>query len=144
MSDSGDKVRETRAKTLEKQRNSKLAPQMPQQFEFPVVGVSFTPHYPENLLSLEEALMMAELKGERLACIIVRNPDNPHDSNACEVHVPALGVRGFVGYVTAPLAARLAPTIDAGVEWSGHVSQLRLDHEHLERPGMQIALEQVT
>lgn len=140
MSD-GDKVRETRAKTIEKQQRSKLVTPMPTRFEFPVVGVSFTPHYPNNLLMLEEALMEAGMRGEQLACIIIRNPDNPHDPNACEVHVPALGPDGFVGFITAPLAARLAPAIDAGVEWSGHVSQLRL--HHLDRPGLEITLEQV-
>jgi hypothetical protein len=142
--DSGDKVRETRQKTLDKQASSKLVAPMPTRFEMPVVGVSFTPAYPDNLLALEEALMEAEIKGERLACVIIRNPDNEHDPNACEVHVPALGAHGFVGFITRPIAARLAATIDAGVEWDGHVSHLKIHHDHLDRPGLDITLEQKT
>lgn len=50
---------------------------------------------------------------------IVREPRNPHDANACAVHI-----RGrMVGYVPAEIAATLAPIIDAG-EWTYIVSYL--------------------
>lgn len=142
-SDDGDKIRATRQAVIDKQARSKLNQPMPRKFDMPVVGVSFTPHYPDNLWSLETAVFDAEAKGEKLACIIVRDPDNEYDPNACQVHIPALGDAGFIGYITKPIAARLAPTIDAGVVWDGHVSYLKIHPDHPERPGIEITLEAV-
>ncbi len=49
---------------------------------------------------------------------LVREPANPHDANAIALHEP----RGLqVGYFNRRLAAALAPTIDAGVEFDVEV-----------------------
>jgi len=143
MSDGGDKTRATRQAQLDKQARSKLDTPMPRKFDMAVVGVSFTPYYPHNLWELETQAFDAEAKGEKLAAIIVRDPNNPYDANACQVHVPALGEAGFIGYITKPVAARLAPTIDNGVVWDGHVSYLKINPDHPERPGIEITLEAI-
>lgn len=135
--DRGAKIRSTREKELA--RN--YVPRLPPDFTTKVVGVSFVPAYPDNLYSLEQHWLNAELVGEPLAAVIVRNPDNAHDPNACEVHVPALGEKGMIGHLTAPLAARLAPELDAGELWQGVVVGVRLDYDHLERPGLEVRLE---
>lgn len=142
--DKADKIRATRDQQIERQRTSKLVHALPSPFELAVVGVSFTPHYPQNLYALEEAWLQAELTDEKLPVIIIRNPDNAYDANACEVHVPALGEQGMVGHITKALAARLAPTIDAGVTWQGYVSHLKINEAHPDRPGLEIKLEQIT
>jgi hypothetical protein len=49
---------------------------------------------------------------EQLAGILIRDPRNPHDTNAIEVHVPLLECR--VGFLPAQLAAIIAPELDAG------------------------------
>eukprot|EP00752_Nemacystus_decipiens_P016654 g14894.t1 len=55
---------------------------------------------------------MAEFPGaERPVAILVRAPDNPHDPNAVEVHVPALGRQ--VGHLSREHAAIVAPLLDA-------------------------------
>jgi hypothetical protein len=52
------------------------------RFTLKVVGVSFVPGYPDNLRALEGVAAEAEMVGERLAAVLVRNPHNAHDANA--------------------------------------------------------------
>jgi hypothetical protein len=48
-----------------------------------------------------------------------RDPDNPHDPNAIQVHPGDGGAQ--VGWVPRELAAELAPELDAGRPWSAVV-----------------------
>jgi hypothetical protein len=48
-----------------------------------------------------------------------RDPDNPHDPNAIQVHPAAGGEQ--VGWVPRELAAELAPELDAGRPWAAVV-----------------------
>jgi len=111
---------------------------MVKQFSAKVVGVTFVPAYPDNLLDLELADSRAQLDGEHLAVVLIRNPDNEYDSNAIEVHVPALGDNGMVGHLTRPIAARMAPEMDKGILWSAEVESVLIDPDHLDRPGISI------
>ncbi len=142
--DQADKTRATRERVIERMANSKLAPTLPARFDSAVVGVSFTPHYPENLHALEEMWFAAEMTDEKLAVVIIRNPANEYDSNACEVHVPALGEMAMVGHLPKAMAARLAPELDNDVVWQGFVSFLRIHPDHEDRPGLEISLERHT
>lgn len=51
--------------------------------------------------------------------VLVRNPDNPYDANAIEVHTPS-GI--MVGHINKEIAADLAPILDAedGTVAEGH------------------------
>lgn len=76
---------------------------------------------------------------EPLTAILVRNPDNPYDSNAIEVHVPGLGEQwAMIGYLTRPIATRLAPEIDSGTRWAAAVESVLIDPAHLDHPGISI------
>lgn len=141
MTDRADQIRASRERQIERQQQSKLRSILPDHFDTTVVGVTFTPFYPGNLLSLEQALFEADMKGEPLAAIIVREPDNEYDPNACAVHVPALGEEGKIGYLTRPLASRLAPELDNGARWQATVRYLKIHDDHLSRPGIEIHLE---
>lgn len=113
-------------------------------FATKVVGVSFVPAYPDNLWALDRSQVEAETGGEPLAAILVRNPANEYDSNAIEVHVPALGSDwAMIGHLTRPIAARLAPELDAGVEWQAAVESVLIVPEHLDRPGISIRCERI-
>lgn len=116
-------------------------------FSTKVVGVSFTPHYPENLHRLEALLRSMERHPaatfEGAAAIIRRNPANTFDSNACEVHVPTLGEWGMIGHLPAPIAARLAPELDAGGVWQGQVVEVLINPDHTDRPGISIWLKRI-
>ncbi|HUV09723.1 MAG TPA: HIRAN domain-containing protein [Acidimicrobiia bacterium] len=120
-----------------------------------VVGVSFRkPHYPGNLHRLSEIMDQAALSSitgvtswadidgapETPAVVLCRAPDNPHDSNAIEVHVPALGKDAFVGFIPADLAVRWAPRLDADpapiVE--ACVAMVAIDPVHPDKPGLDI------
>ena len=115
---------------------------LPSPFTTAVVGVTFTSGYPNNVLSLEEAFLNADVSGEALSCVLIRNPDNPFDSNAIEIHVPALGKDdSMIGHITKSMAARLAPELDAGTRWQGWVSAVKIHPEHLDRPGLEVRLE---
>lgn len=135
--DLGAKIRATREKELARKAIGGLA----SPFSCAVVGITFVPTYPNNLFQLEEANFNAEAMGERLTVVIVRNPDNPHDSNACQVHAPALGDDGMVGHLPGPVAARLAKELDTGVRWQGEISSIRVHQDHLDRPGLDITLK---
>lgn len=113
-------------------------------FEASVVGVSFAPHYPDILHQLQMHQLEADALGEPLRAVLVRFPDNPLDANAIEVHVPALGYDGRIGHLPRPLAARLAPELDADIQWSAEVHWVRVDPEHPDRPGITINIKRIS
>lgn len=108
-----------------------------------VVGVTFTPHYPHNLLQLRDVADTAEAQGERLRALLVRNPANQYDANAVEVHVPAMGDLAMIGHIPRDVAARLAPRMDAGDRFIAEVGQVRIDPAHLDRPGIDIVVARI-
>lgn len=120
-----------------------------------VVGVTFRkPHYPGNLHRLSEIISMAaesDIRGvtswadidaapELPVVILIRDPANPKDPNAIEVHVPALGREmGFVGFIPAELAVKWAPRIDANDRIiEAAVAQVAIDPAHPNKPGLDI------
>lgn len=114
-------------------------PQIGSPFTTKVVGVSSVPAYPDNLWALDQSAADAERSGEPLRVILVRNPDNEYDSNAIQVHVPALGDEwGFIGHLTRPIAARMAPEMDNDIEWEAEIVSVLIDPDHLDRPGISI------
>jgi hypothetical protein len=125
---------EQRDREVERTKGRKMV----SPFSAKVVGVSFVPGYPDNLLDLELADSKAQIAGEPLAVVLRRNPKNEYDSNAIEVHVPALGEHGMVGHLTRPIAQRMAPELDAGERWLAEVESVLIDPDHLDRPGISI------
>jgi len=110
---------------------------LPPRFATAVVGVSFVPGYPETLVPLEAAALRGHLYGEpALPLELRRAPANAVDPNAVEVHGPA----GQVGHLPAPLAARLAPELDSGVDWRVELAEVRCDPAAPERPGVRVRL----
>ncbi len=127
--------RERRDREIERSGHLKMV----SPFFAKVVGVSFVPAYPDNLLALEQASVDANQSGEALAVILVRNPNNAYDGNAIEVHIPALGEDwAMIGHLERPIAARMAPDIDAGQVWAAQIETVLINPEHLDRPGISI------
>lgn len=116
---------------------------MPSPFETKVVGVSFVPTYPENLHHLKDFASGGARHGEMPVAILVRNPDNVYDSNAVEVHIPALGEHAWVGHLTRPIAQRLAPELDGGGSWGGKLVGVLINPEYPDRPGISITCARV-
>ncbi len=106
----------------------------------PVVGVSFVDSYPGNLEALCEVWDGLSWEDEPLTVILRRNPDNEYDANAVEVHVPSIGM---IGHCSRIIAARLAPSMDAGIEFRASVHGIRVDPDHPEQPGIDIAFKRV-
>lgn len=119
-----------------------MAGPLPATWTVKVVGVTFCPTYPRNLYALQSVLDQGP-RYEALVATLVRNPDNPHDSNAVEVHVPVLGEHAKIGHVPKHIAARLAPELDGGQQWAAQVVGVKLDLEHEDRPGIQIECSRV-
>jgi len=110
-------------------------------FDSKVVGVSFAPGYPDNLHSLENLAGRAYIKGEEgLAAVLIRNPDNPFDENAIEVHIPALGDMGMIGHLPRDLSSKLAPLLDDGMKWSAMIENVYINPDHPDRPGISISV----
>lgn len=101
-----------------------------------VVGVSFAPGYPQNLHQVAPLAIDASARGEALAVALRRNPDNPYDANAIEVHVPAIDA--MVGHLPAGVAARLAPLMDQGARIGADVFTVAIDPTHPDRPGIEV------
>lgn len=123
--------------------------------EFKVVGMTFPPvsdDYPGSfyrIAAAAEALEAEWWRGQwagldngteapRLPALLIRNPDNAVDPNAVQVHVPMLGRRSMIGHAPAEVAARLAPSLDAGRVYHAEVLQVLVKDEHAERPGAKI------
>ena len=125
----------------------------PSRLSFKVVGVSFVTGYPQNLYRLQEiaATRYLEAPGtlsnpghiEPLPVVLIRNPENEYDANAIEVHVPGLGREGMIGHVPAPIAARLAPTLDGGADYHAAVVAVLIHPDNPSNPGIEIRLERV-
>ena len=109
-------------------------------FTVKVVGLTFVDAYPRNLLSLHEAYHHVTPGDEGVGCVLKRRPDNTHDANAVEVHVPSLGDLGFVGHLPAGVAARVAPALDDGVDLLTHVASVLIDPNYPDRPGVSIQI----
>lgn len=86
-----------------------------------VVGVSFVD--PDNV-KRARLRQICEERGlvnpgefdpvENVAVVLIRNPGNEFDSNAVQVHVPALGDNAMLGHLPRSIAVELAPLMDAG------------------------------
>ena len=108
---------------------------------FDVAGESYRPGYPDNLLQLAEVLRTMDGR-EWLAAVLRRDPNNEHDPNAIEVHVP--GGSGHCGFVPGQLARILAPILDSGTVISAHAVEVRIHHESPNKPGLTVALTLAT
>lgn len=102
---------------------------------FRVAGVTFHPNYPANLHQLREPAEHAWTTGEGLPVILIRDPHNPHDPNAIQIHTPTAGM---VGHMPRHLATRCAPHMDAGQRFAGEVIRIAVDPDHPDKPGIEI------
>jgi len=105
---------------------------------YTVVGVSFTPGYPDNLHALSAMQEEALASGEPIPVVLIRNPDNEYDANAIEVHCPSLGEYGMIGHLPKDIARRVAPDMDGGMRLAGSVHEVRIHPDHPERPGITV------
>lgn len=110
--------------------NNEPIPLIPEGAEmYPVVGLTFVEGYPGNVLSLRGK--------EGVPVYLVRNPENPYDSNAIQVR---LGDE-MLGHLAKEVAARLAPEMDNGAEWWATLYQVRVSPENPNNPGVDIVIE---
>lgn len=109
----------------------------------PVVGVTFVPGYPNNLHQLQALIDWQDGQPgtEPLSVVLIRNPDNPHDPNAVEVHVPALTENGFIGHFGRDNARPIAALLDSGERLSASVYRCRVDADHPSNPGIDILIK---
>lgn len=114
-----------------------------------VAGVTFRPGYPKNLHRLREIIeadQIDEIRGDLIEpaspieVLLVREPDNQYDPNAVQVHLPILGREGFVGFIPATTAIKLAPKLDAGLEVEAAVVGVWVTDHAPEKPGLEIQL----
>lgn len=112
-------------------------------FDVKVVGVTFLGGYPDTFHQIAEIMNQEGSHAEPVKVVLIRNPENEHDGNAIEVHVPALGQEGMVGHLPKQLAARIAPEMDSGVEWAGAVQAILIAQGAEHQPGMLVRLDRV-
>lgn len=117
----------------------------PARTESSVVGVTFVPGYPSTIYNCERLVVnrmfaLPDLDdSEGIPAVLRRNPENEHDANAIEVHVPGLGDPGMIGHLPRNLAAKIAPMMDADPNaWSAAISNVFINENHPDRPGITI------
>lgn len=110
------------------------------RLDFDVAGESFRPGYPDTLLRFAEVLRTGR-PGERLTVVLRRDPGNPYDTNAIEIHVP--GEAGHVGFVPGQFACLLAPMLDAGTRIRASAVEVRIRADAPDRPGLTVSLQRV-
>lgn len=129
------------------ERASRAPKLLPGHFTSAVVGVSFAPGYPDNLHALDHAMKSRVLLDlgdpEPLPAILVRNPENPYDTNAIAVHCPSLGDNAMIGHLPRALAVRLAPEMDAGHLYAGAIHYVKVHDDHPDRPGIEITIARI-
>lgn len=127
--------------TRERELNRKSIGPLPESFDIDIVGIAFQPFFPSNLYELEAINLEAEVMGEKVPVVFIREPDNEHDPNCVAVHVPALDQK--IGCVPRALAARFAPHLDAEEQWLGEVAYIRFNQDHPDKPGITITARKV-
>ncbi len=78
---------------------------------------------------------------EPLPIVLIRNPDNPHDTNAVEVHQPSIG--GMLGHLPRDIAARVAPWLDAGHKLRVGVASVLVMPGSEDNPGVSLCVERI-
>lgn len=101
------------------------------QFQSAVVGVTFHDGYVKHVYDLDVQFTM---RGGTLAATLVRDPSNAVDANAIEVHAPCIGK--MIGHLPAKVAAKLAPLMDAGENWTAEFTEVFVNPNHPDRPGI--------
>lgn len=115
---------------------------LPDVVEVKAVGVTFAAGYPENLHRVKEHAAAFGIildgppeRGRRgLECSLIREPDNPHDSNA----VLVLAGGEPIGHLPRAIAARMAHELDSGVAWVADVVGIVYWPDKPEQPGIWI------
>lgn len=109
---------------------------------FRAAGVTFVDDYPHSFWRVGNEVTRRDIVGEpQVPVHLRRNPLNPHDTNAIEL-VALWGRHALmVGHVPADLAEQIAPRIDSGEQWSGHVLTIAVNPKHPDRPGIEIGIE---
>ncbi len=124
---------------------------IPSTFKTKVVGVTFVPNYPSNVLLLNEVAALRYLTSpsgsfgddtepEPIPAVLIRNPDNEFDGNAIEVHVPSLGDEAMIGHIPRGVAERLAPSLDAGDAWTTEIIGVAIHPDHPTNPGVHLLI----
>lgn len=108
-----------------------VEPRLPARFATRLNGVSRAPGYPGRFHRLASV-------GE-VPATLVRQPANPADPNAIEVH--AVGV--LVGWIEAHTAARLAPHLDAGEVFVGSL-EVVVNPGYREQPAAVVLLRRLS
>lgn len=103
-----------------------------------VVGVSYAPGYPENLHHIANELVSTP--GGVIHARLVREPENPYDTNAVAVFVHDRPV----GHLPAANAERVAPRLDSGERWAAAVVEVPVHPDNPDQPGLKIVARPVT
>jgi hypothetical protein len=116
-----------------------MAP-LPPRWSTKLVGVTFTgPGYADRLGWLQAEHIRSTAEGHSIAALLIRNPANPHDGNAVEVHIAGVGM---VGHIGGGMARRLAPLLDNGERWRAVLDEVIVDPDHPTNPGIAVTIFQ--
>lgn len=104
-------------------------------FSTKVVGVSFHEEYPTNILR-----MVGDIHAfGDIPARLVRDQDNPYDSNAIRVKIDG----EYVGHLPKLISAAIAPEMDAGKQWVAEVEAVLLNNDKVDQPGLKLRVWRV-
>lgn len=99
---------------------------MANNFSVKVVGVTYQSGYPQTIHDLNN--------GDD--AVLVREPDNPHDSEAIRVTTKT---NQAIGYIPAQVAKKLNAVFAQGKHYTATFSK-NIDESHQDRPGVTLRL----
>jgi hypothetical protein len=111
---------------------------IPSPFAVKMRGMTFTPGYPGILHTLAAVVEL----GRPPVLALVRDPENAHDPNAIAVQSASTG--RHLGHLPAPVAARIAPELDAGKVWTIETYQVLVAPGHEDNPGLSLTLRRAS
>lgn len=77
------------------------------EIEIPVAGMKY------RCAVSTRRMIQAHVEDETVECLLLRDPENPHDENAVKVLIENAPYTGFhIGFVPKDIAAKLAPLLD--------------------------------
>lgn len=121
---------ELRDREEARRANRKTNPLLGSPFESKLVGVKFVEGYPDLFHQILDNMMGGPIQWVS----IHREPDNEHDPNAIAIEWAGMDI----GHLTRVTAARMAPELDAGIEWLAFVKEVLVTPGMEDQPGIVI------
>lgn len=119
---------ERRDREVERRSNRATNPLLGSPFESKLVGVTYVDGYPDLFHQILDNMTGGPIQWATLH----REPSNEHDPSAIRIDWEGM----TIGHLTRVTAARMAPELDAGIEWLAFIKEVPVQPGEEDKPGI--------